>query len=232
MKAPQLICYDFDGTLCNTLPDITASMNAVLERNGHKTVPEARIRDFIGSGIARLVERAVHYALSEGAGPPPAAAAVERITEEMGKYYREHLIERSHLYPGTESVLEHFSGIPQIIVSNKPEDMVRTMLEHFGIARHFDLVAGGDTLEVSKPHPRVWEYVKERMGLPEAPAGVMVGDSLPDVVFGRMAGLQTVAVSYGYNDVPSLREAGAHRIIDALEELKDAVQGEEVKKKA
>ena len=232
MKVPQLICYDFDGTLCNTLPDITASMNAVLERNGYKAIPETRIRGFIGSGIARLVERAVHYALSEAGDGGAGAAAVAGIAEEMGKYYREHLILRSHLYPGTERVLEHFSGIPQIIVSNKPEDMVRTLLEHFGIARHFDLVAGGDTLDVSKPHPRVWEYVKGRMGFPEAPAGIMVGDSLPDVAFGRMAGLHTVAVSYGYNDVPSLREAGAQRIIDALEELKDVLPGEAVKKKA
>ncbi|MDZ7820703.1 MAG: HAD hydrolase-like protein [Candidatus Marinimicrobia bacterium] len=54
--------------------------------------------------------------------------------------------------------------------------------------------------------------------------GLMVGDSVPDMAFGKVAGLKRIAVSYGYNDVPSLRDAGAHAVIDSLKELKDIAE--------
>ncbi|MFO7841653.1 MAG: HAD-IA family hydrolase [Fidelibacterota bacterium] len=223
MKRPDLICYDFDGTLCNTLPDITESMNVVLRKNGFEAVPEEQIRGFIGSGIGKLVERAIHYALVQQEKIKTDISAVSRIGKEMAEYYNDHLIVHSHLYPGTEKILRYFSDLPQIIVSNKPEAMVRRMLGYFQIDRYFDLLVGGDTLDVSKPDPAVWEYVKDKMKLSQHIDGLMVGDSLPDMIFGKTAGLRTIAVSYGYNDAASLEDAGAEKIIDSLDDLRTII---------
>ncbi|MBW6457529.1 MAG: HAD-IA family hydrolase [FCB group bacterium] len=219
MKKPELICYDFDGTLCNTLPDIAASMNVIFKRHGFREIPEARVRDFIGSGISKLVERSVFYVLSEQGDHMLPPERIGEIGKEMADHYSGHLTDRSYLYDHCEDVLNHFSSVPQIIVSNKPEAMVRSMLQHFKIDAYFDLIVGGDTLSVCKPDPAVWEYVVRTMKLPKRVRGMMVGDSLPDMTFGKIAGLKNIAVRYGYNDIPVLREAGADHFIDSLAEL-------------
>ena len=222
MKKIDLICYDFDGTLCNTLPDITDSMNVIFSRHGFDKIPEERVRDFIGSGIGKLVERSVHHVLS-GRDHSLAQDEIKKVGEEMAIYYSKHLTDRSHLYEGSIDILEHYSQVPQIIVSNKPEQMVRDMLAHYGIDTFFDLVIGGDTLEVCKPDLLVWDHIVKTMKLPNERFAIMVGDSLPDVIFGINANMLTIAVSYGYNDVPVLKEARADHIIDSLYELKNLI---------
>ncbi len=220
MKKPELICYDFDGTLCNTLPDIAASMNIAFKQHGFDEIPEERVRDFIGSGISKLVEQSVFYVLSKYSNGPLDPEVLKEVGNEMATHYNAHLTDRSHLYNDTIKILKHFSSVHQIIVSNKPEEMVKKMLKHYKIDHYFNLVVGGDTLDVCKPDLKVWEYIMTTMNFSEKIKGLMVGDSLPDVQFGKAAKLKTVAVSYGYNDVPVLKTAGADHIIDTLTELK------------
>lgn len=223
MKDTNLICYDFDGTLCNTLPDIVNSMNVVLENNGYTAIPELKVRSFIGSGISKLVERSVYYALSSDKKNPVTPDMLEKVTNEMSEHYTQHLMDNSYLYPGTEEILDYYSGYPQIVVSNKPQKMLEIMLEHYGIIKYFDLIVGGDTLDVCKPDKKVWGYVKDRLNLGERSRGLMVGDSLPDLRFGKIAGLTTVAVTYGYNDLDVLENEGADHFIDQLIELKKII---------
>jgi phosphoglycolate phosphatase len=222
MKKIDLICYDFDGTLCNTLPDIADSMNVIFKRHGLSEISEERVRDFIGSGIGKLVERSVYHVLS-GSIHPLDSDGIKQVGEEMAVYYSRHLTDRSHLYDGSIEILEHFSHVPQIIVSNKPEKMVRDMLMQYGIDSYFDLIVGGDTLAVCKPDPAVWDHIVKSIKLPDERFAIMVGDSIPDVIFGKNTGMLTIAVSYGYNDVPVLKKAGADHIIDSLYELKNLI---------
>ncbi|MCF7832818.1 MAG: HAD hydrolase-like protein [Candidatus Marinimicrobia bacterium] len=223
MKKHDLICYDFDGTLCNTLPDIVNSMNVVLEQNGFQKIPLERIRSFIGSGISKLVERSVYCALAGEQENPVDPEMLKKVGKEMSEYYSAHLVDNSYLYEDTIDILEYYSAYTQIVVSNKPEKMVTAMLSHFGILKYFDLVVGGDTLDVCKPDIKVWEFVKEKMQLPINVRGLMVGDSIPDIEFGKISGLTTVAVTYGFNDVPVLKEAGVDHMIDKLLQLKEII---------
>ena len=223
MKNIDLICYDFDGTLCNTLPDIVNSMNVVLKQNGLSEIPTERVRSFIGSGISKLVERSVYCALAGDNNDPVNPEILKKVGREMGEHYSGHLMDNSYLYEDTKEVLEYYKDIPQIIVSNKPEKMVSTMLSYYGISTYFDLVIGGDTLDVCKPDIKVWEYIKSKMQLSDKVTGFMIGDSLPDIKFGQISGLTTVAVTYGYNDVPVLKEAGVDHLIDHLIQLKTII---------
>lgn len=223
MKNIDLICYDFDGTLCHTLPDIVNSMNVVLTQNGLKEIPEARVRSFIGSGISKLVERSVYCALAGDKNDPVDPEILKKVGREMSKHYSGHLMDNSYLYEDTIEMLEYYSAYPQIIVSNKPEKMITAMLKHYSISDYFDLVVGGDTLGVCKPDIKVWEYVKTKMKLPNDPRGFMVGDSIPDIEFGKTSDLTTVAVTYGYNDIPVLKEAGVDHLIDHLLQLKTII---------
>lgn len=226
MKKPDLICFDFDGTLCNTLPDIAVSMNTILQRYRYPEVPENKVRDFIGNGIVKLVERSLRHAVSQGGGSAITPELLSTIAREMGEYYSEHLTDRSYLYPGAKELLYGLDGISVVVVSNKPEAMVRAMLKHYGIDTPVDFVVGGDTLNVAKPDIAVWYHVLKIMGLQEPLNGWMVGDSLPDVLFGRAAGLTTIVVSYGYNDVTLLKEAGAGIVIDNLMQLRNMLADE------
>ncbi len=223
MKNIDLICYDFDGTLCHTLPDIVNSMNVVLVQNGFKEIPKVRVKSFIGSGISKLVERSVYCALAGDENSPVDSEILKKVGWEMGVHYSEHLMDNSYLYENTVEVLEYFKGIPQIIVSNKPEKMVKTMLAYYGISEYFDFIVGGDTLDVCKPDIKVWEFVKEKMHFNGNVKGVMVGDSVPDIVFGKVAGLTTIGTTFGFNDISVLEEAGVDYLIDGLLELKNII---------
>lgn len=220
MKKPELIVYDFDGTLCNTLPDIVYSMNVVLSENGFSPISEAKVRSFIGSGISKLVERSVYCALAGVNNDPVEPELLIKVTKEMGEYYTGHLMDNSFLYDDSIDILNYFKGIPQIIVSNKPQKMVEIMCEHYGILGYFDMIVGGDTLDVCKPDAKVWDYVKDKLNLKDKLFGLMIGDSVPDLQFGKVAKLLTVAVTYGYNDLPVLKTEGADRFIESLNELK------------
>lgn len=221
MKKIDLIIYDFDGTLCNTLPDIVNSMNTVLLNNGLNKIPSHKIRSFIGGGISRLVKYSVVCAIaSSGKNDQPVPDLVEKILKEMSEHYSQHLMDHSFLYEDSVEVLEYFKDIPQIIVSNKPVKMIEVMLEEFDAIHYFDLIVGGDTLDVSKPHPDVWEYLRKNMNLFDKVTGFMVGDSVPDLAFAKVAKLRSVAVTYGYNDLDVLKEEGADHFIDSLSELK------------
>lgn len=224
MKKLDLICYDFDGTLCNTLPDIVNSMNAVLVQNGLESIPYEKVRSFIGSGISKLVSKSVYCALAGDENKPVDPEVLRKVGKDMSEYYTRHLMDKSHLYHDSIDILNYFSDIPQVIVSNKPEKMVIAMLKHYGIDHYFDLVIGGDTLDVCKPDPAVWEFVKEKMDFTGDVKGIMVGDSIPDLAFGKVAGLLCVAVTYGYNDLPVLKEEGADYFIDSLSELKNIIK--------
>ncbi|RKY55095.1 MAG: hypothetical protein DRP93_04025 [Candidatus Neomarinimicrobiota bacterium] len=223
MKNIDLICYDFDGTLCNTLPDIVNSMNVVLKQNSLSQIPPERVRSFIGSGISKLVERSVYCALAGDNNETVDLELFKKIEREMNEYYSGHLMDNSYLYDDTIEVLEYYKNIPQIIVSNKPEKMVVAMLAYYGISTYFDLVIGGDTLDVCKPDIKIWDHVKTKMNLGDKVTGFMVGDSIPDIKFGQVSGLTTVAVTYGYNDVSLLKKAGVDHLIDHLTQLKTII---------
>lgn len=220
MKRPDLICYDFDGTLCNTLPDIVSSMNAVLVGNGLAAISEEKVRSFIGSGISKLVERSVYCALEDHGLKSIEPAILKKVGKEMSEYYSTHLMDHSFLYDDAKEILEHFSFCKQVIVSNKPQKMIETMLDYYGIKDYFDLVVGGDTIEVCKPDPAVWNYVKEKTGMDGQITGAMIGDSIPDLAFARVSGLTAIAVSYGYNDVHVLEQYGLDHLIGKLSDLK------------
>ncbi|MFA6617948.1 MAG: HAD-IA family hydrolase [Candidatus Neomarinimicrobiota bacterium] len=224
MKKTDLIIYDFDGTICNTLPDIVKSMNTVLLNNGLDEIPSHKVRSFIGGGISKLVKRSVLCAIpSAGKNEEISEELLEKILKEMSDYYSEHLMDHSFLYKDSIEVLEYFKEIPQLIVSNKPVKMIEAMLEEFNAKHYFDLIVGGDTLDVCKPHPAVWDYVKESLNLSDKLNGFMVGDSVPDLAFAKVAQLKAVAVSYGYNDLDVLQKEGADHFIDALSELKNII---------
>jgi phosphoglycolate phosphatase len=185
-----LVVFDLDGTLIDSSDDLASTVNATLARVSPAAPPLSleKIRSFVGHGARTLVERAL-----EEAKLPQRAEDVLPLFLEV---YRGHLLDRTRLYPGVAEALADLDGYCLAVLSNKPGDMSRAILEGLGVAYRFARIWGPEDAGAKKPDP-----VGLRRLMEEAGAGrdetAMVGDSAVDVRTGRAAGVLTVGVSYG-----------------------------------
>ncbi len=194
----DLLVFDLDGTLCDSAPDISASLRRTLERMGRAPISHEKVVAAIGSGVRKLIERTT---------TPP----IEPVMDAFMKEYAEHLLDATHLYAGVAETLDRLQA-RKIVLSNKPEAMSKRVVEGLGIARHFDAVYGGDSFPVRKPDPDCW-----RRAVGDASRPLMIGDSGTDVQTARNAGAAVVAVTYGYFKPGELDDADFR--IDRFDQL-------------
>ena len=207
------VVFDLDGTLVDSISDITAALDEALASRGHFGVTRDVVVNFVGDGARRLVERAVAHV----GAPPEEADPVEVLYLDL---YRRNHLERTCLYPGVAETLEQFSarGVQMAVVSNKPAEFTVSLLEHLGVASHFRVVLGADSLPERKPSPMpVLTAVAACDVKPEEAA--MVGDGEPDMRAGRAAGVYTVGVLYGFRDAATLTAAGADALVERASDL-------------
>ncbi len=215
---PQMVLIDLDGTLVDSVPDLAQSVDAMmaaLERPAHG---EARVRNWVGNGVERLVKRALTGTL-EG---EPDPAEFDRAYPIFLELYSAHNGEHSRLYPGVQEGLATLQkrGLRLGCVTNKAARFTEPLLEALGVADAFGIIISGDRLPEKKPSPLPLLHAAEHFGT--APArSLMVGDSISDVKAARAAGFPVVCVSYGYNHGRDIREAVPDAVIDSLAELED-----------
>ncbi len=215
MRSISLIIFDLDGTLVNTLEDITASVNFTLGRLGRPPIPMDTVRQFVGDGLTALLSRAL-------------GGHDELLSDAAGIYTVHHsrnLVVRSHLYPGVRETLEHFRSISLAVISNKTEEFVRPLLEGLGIAGRFRMVLGADAGLPLKPAPDSILHIMNVLGAPRERT-VMVGDGSTDMRAGRAAGVTTCGVTWGFRSEAVLRDAGADLVIHAMPELAELFRPE------
>lgn len=213
----RALCFDLDGTLLNTIPDLAAAANGMMRDLGMAPLDEVLISTFVGKGADRLIERM----LATGGSPtPPDSPAFAQARERFHANYRLCNGQAASVYPGVLEGLEKIRalGLPMACVTNKPQEHIQPLLVRFGMAGHFAFSIGGDTLPVRKPHPGQLLEACRRWQL--QPAGVlMVGDSLNDAQAARAAGMPVVLLPYGYNEGQALDSVDADAIIDTIDLL-------------
>ena len=210
----KLLIFDLDGTLIDTLADITNSLNYAFAKRGiKKTLTERQVRGMVGEGIGALIEKAV--AASRHAGGRKLA---EELTEDFLAHYRRHLLDNTRAYPGVPETLGKLAGFKKAIITNKRVSLTKKILKGLDLAGHFDLVVGPETAGARKPSPEPVFYVLGK--LKTAPCEtVLIGDSRLDIKSGKKAGVKCiVAVTYGYgNNRNALKNADY--MIDDMEKL-------------
>ena len=205
----DLLLFDLDGTLVDTLHDLWRSTNVVRRGLGLPPLSLRAVRRHIGHGGRRFV-----------GGVLPVAVR-RRYDEAVGifwAHHRAHLLDRSRLYPGVVETLRHFRRTPKAVVTNKALGLALPILKGLGIARSFRAVLGGDSLALSKPSPDpIWKLLED-FGVP-ADRALTVGDSEVDIRAGHAAGIHTCAVTYGYGSPADLRAARPDFVLHHLSDL-------------
>lgn len=212
----QLIAFDLDGTLIDSVPDMAVAVDATLHQLGLPAPGVTRVRHWVGNGARVLMQRA----LEDTAGEAFSEARLEEALAAFLDHYARAPCQRTQLYAGVREALDglHAEGLTLVLITNKPEAFIAPLLEHFGLQHHFALCLGGDSLARRKPDPMPLLHAAEHFGA-EPSRCVMVGDSRHDVMAGKAAGFRTLAVPYGYNHGESVELSHPDHMLESLAQL-------------
>ncbi|MCB8819995.1 HAD family hydrolase [Microvirga rosea] len=216
--APPIVVFDLDGTLADTAGDLVGTLNVILEGEGLPPLPVRKARDLVGAGARALLQRGFEAGRKE-----LTPAHLDHLFGQFMVHYRDNICVKTQLYPGVEAALERLqrAGFVLAVCTNKYEDHSVRLLEALGIAHRFAANCGRDTFPVFKPDPRHLMLTIEKAG-GNPHRAVMIGDSRTDIVTAQAAGVPSIAVPFGYTDVP-VKRLNPDLIIGHFDELFDAV---------
>jgi phosphoglycolate phosphatase len=218
--AVRVLIFDLDGTLIDSKLDLALSVNAMLEYMRRAPLPHDTIYSLVGNGAPVLVQRA----LADGTVPGEISdELVDRGLAYFLSYYRAHMLDNTVTYPGVREALELLAQRPMAVLTNKPVNFSRAILEGLGLSRYFRYVYGGNSFEKKKPHPMGVEILLRDLNS-SAGEAMMVGDSEVDVQTARNAGIWACGVSYGLG-ADGLRANPPDLLLDTLTELPSHLNG-------
>ncbi len=205
-----LVVFDMDGTILNTLDDLTTSLNHALETCGFAPRTLGEVRLFAGNGVRKLVER----------GMPQGASAgqTDEVFETFLVHYEAHCADKTRPYDGVAELIRRLreAGCRTAVVSNKVDGAVQELCNaHF--AGLFDAAVGERPGMRKKPAPDSVDAVLSQLGVERADA-VYVGDSEVDIETAANAGLASVIVDWGFRDRAFLIANGAKNIVSTAQE--------------
>ena len=210
------VIFDLDGTILNTLEDLTDSLNSVLGGENYPLRKMEEVRGFIGDGYRRLIEKALPRGTSED--------EIDRCTELFRQVYYDNIANKTRPYDGILPLLHELKklGIRIGVVSNKMDEATKESSRHY-FNDYID-VAIGDTLQRRrKPAPDNVHEALMQLGSKKQ-TSIFVGDSNIDVQTAKNAGLICVGVTWGYRSKEVLISEGADFIIDEPVELMNLLQ--------
>jgi len=187
--------FDLDGTLIDSREDIAAAVNMMRGELGLEPLPLKTVVSYVGDGVKKLVERALK---GESADLVQAQAL-------MKDCYRVNLIEKTTLYPGVFEGIERLKDASwsMAVISNKPTEFCRIILDHFRIELAFAHIIGGSSGFPLKPDPEALTYVLNDTDS-DASSSWVVGDNHTDLDAGARAGMKRCYASYGFGDPKGL----------------------------
>jgi phosphoglycolate phosphatase len=218
LDLPPIVVFDLDGTLADTAPDLIATLNRIMEREGLPHVDLSDARDLIGAGSRAMISKGY-----EAAGKELGPDKLDELFRVFLALYAENLCVSSTLFPHVVEALDDLAaqGFRLAVCTNKVEHHSLELLEALGIAGRFSAVCGRDTFPWFKPDARHLTLTIEKAGGDPSRA-VMVGDSRTDIDTAKAAGIAVVAVTFGYTDTP-VHELGPDIVIETFADLVPAI---------
>lgn len=189
-SAFDLLVFDLDGTLIDSSLDLALAVNATRAQAGLDPLSLDQVSSYVGNGAEMLIRRAL--------GPGASDGEVTSGLLFFLRYYREHMLVHTQLYPGVREALEEWRslGKAMAVLTNKPVVFSRDLVAGLGLGGFFARVYGGNSFETKKPDPYGLNQIMRELGA--APSRtLMVGDSSVDVVTARNAGTACAGVTFG-----------------------------------
>lgn len=211
----KAIIFDLDGTLVNTLFDLSDAMNYGLQQLDQPIHTEDQCRMMIGDGVSTFASRA----LSDD-----KQHLQPRLLEMMKRRYREIYLNRAYLYDGVDRVVSELSkaSIKLAVLTNKDDDAAKAMVEHFFGKGTFAPVIGVTGDKPIKPDPDQTLKIVTLMGL-EARDFLFIGDSAVDIQTAAAASMPSVGAAWGFRGRKVLQDEKADYIIDHPAEILDLI---------
>lgn len=211
----DLIIFDLDGTLVDSIPDLSDSLNYAAKKLGYPLIAEKEVPALVGNGVRALISKAFELTI----GTPD----FEKAQEAFMEYYSQNLTTRTVFFPNVEDTIFHFSQKKLAILSNKPDHFTKPIIEALGLQKHFEIVLGANKHMERKPSAEPIQYIMNKLGvLPEKT--LMVGDGDADVMAGKNAGVNTCAVSYGYRSAAELELLQPDFLLDDIGQIRSLIQ--------
>lgn len=208
------LIFDLDGTLVDSAQDIAHAINCTLQDLDLPVKSVAEVKEMVGDGVRSTLTKATGVQDKE---------YIEKAAKIFKNHYRKHCVDNTLLYPGVKEMLRYYKNKKLAVVSNKPYEMILQTLKHCKIEDHFEVVLGPESTANKKPHPEpILVALKEFKITPKL--ALMVGDGTTDMEAGRLAGVFTCAVTYGYRKKEDLEKYNPDFFIDSIEDLKRIVK--------
>ncbi|MFC2091345.1 HAD family hydrolase [Elusimicrobiota bacterium] len=206
MKKVDLIIFDIDGTIVDSVKDISNAVNYALRTMGLREKTEKQVKEAVGGGF----ETTLIKIFGADRYSPEAL-------EALRYYYRKYPAVYSSLYRDVRYVLDYFSEKKKAVVTNKEYDITVEILESLKIAGEFDIILGGNSIS-RKPDPRAIEYAVKTLKA-DFRKSIIVGDMDIDIIAGKSAGIMTCAVAYGFGKLQDIVRQKPDFVIDKLADL-------------
>lgn len=190
---PAAVLFDLDGTLLDTAPDFHAVINQLLAEHQRPPVSDAFLRRYVSNGARAMIGAAFQLADQD--------TAFDQLHPRMLELYRQHLDVNTKPFPGISALLRWLGEqqIPWGIVTNKPECYTTPVMLGLNLQPAPETVICPDHVRQKKPHPEALLLACQTLDCPPE-RSVYIGDHRRDIEAGLRAGMQTIAVSYGYLD--------------------------------
>ena len=208
----KAVFFDLDGTLVDTLDDLTNAMNFALNLLGQPSISRDECRDMIGKGLAVFAYKAL---------PENAKHLQQQLINEMKKRYLTTCFEETTIYPGVLEFVDQCrqKGLKLAVVSNKEHTLTHKIVHHYFGPERFQCVLGQKEGLKIKPDPAPVHWVMNELGISNPKDILYIGDSDVDAQTALNAGVDFVGVSWGFRSVEQLKAAGAQIILHQAAEI-------------
>lgn len=213
MGRVKLAIFDLDGTLLDTIGDLAASCDVVMQMNGLPQHTTDEYRQMVGRGILRLVEAAIPEQMR-------SPEYVEKVRRDFVAYYLDHIDLHTHPYNGIPELINAMTerGVKIAVASNKFQAGTERLIRSLFPGVEFVAVLGQRVGVPLKPDPQIDLEIIEAAGI-EPSETLHIGDSGVDMQTAHAAGVRAVGVTWGFRSREELAESGADVIVDHPEEI-------------
>lgn len=211
MKHYQLIVFDLDGTILDTLEDLMISLNVALQKNALPKRSLEEVRRFVGNGIGMLIRRAVPSNADED--------TIRQVHTDFTAHYKVHSADHTRPYEGIPTLMRqlHEADRQIAVVSNKADYAVQDLCRHY-FPDLIHIAVGEKEGVRRKPEPDSVNEVIRLSGIPKESV-VYIGDSEVDIQTAKNAGIDAIIVEWGFRDREYLIEQGASTLVKTPAEL-------------